>query len=65
MEGVSDSSDSDDHGYDNNQNVIIIPITKRIDPTPAEACRSENGVTMINIDGAFHKKLSCQIKQLL
>ena len=58
MEGVSDSSDSDDHEYDNNQNVIIIPITKRIDPTPAEACRSENGVTMINF--AKSKQLVCE-----
>ena len=33
MEGDSDSLDSDDHGYDNKQKVIIIPITKRNDPT--------------------------------
>ena len=28
----SDSSDSDDHGYDNNQKAIAIPITNRNDP---------------------------------
>ena len=48
MEVDSDCSDSDGHGNDNNQEAIVIPITKRNDPAPAEGFRTDNGVTKIN-----------------
>ena len=48
MEVDSDiSSDSDGHGDNNNQEAIVIPITKRNDPAPVEGCNTENGVTII------------------
>ena len=52
MQVDNDSSDSDGHGYDNNQEAIIIPITRRNDqaastPAEAEESRTDNGVTMI------------------
>ena len=43
MEGDSDSSENDDHGYDNNQNIVTIPIIKR-----QEVCGTEIGVIKIN-----------------
>ena len=43
MEGDSDSSQNDNHGYDNNQNIITITIIKR-----QEVCRTEIGVIKIN-----------------
>ena len=48
MEVDSDSSDNDGHGDNNNQEAIVIPITKRNDPAPAEGFRTDNGVTKIN-----------------
>ena len=44
MEVDSDCSDSDGHEYDNNQEAIVIPITKRNDTAPAEGFRTDNGV---------------------
>ena len=61
MEVDSDCSDSDDHEYDNNQEAIVIPITKRNDQAasaPAEGFRTyDNGVTMINF--AKSKQVVC------
>ena len=49
MEVDSDCSDSDGHEYDNNnQEAIVIPITKRNDTAPAEGFRTDNGVTKIS-----------------
>ena len=57
MEIDTDISDSDDHGYDNNQKAIVIPITKRNNTAPAEGFRTDNGVTKITF--AKSKNVVC------
>ena len=57
MEVDSDCSDSDGHGNDNNQEAIVIPITKRNDTTLAEGFRTDNGVTKITF--AKSKNVVC------
>ena len=57
MEVDSDCSDSDGHEYDNNQEAIVIPITKRNDTALAEGFRNDNGVTKINF--AKSKNVVC------
>ena len=54
MEGRDSSDVSDDGlGDDNNKEVIIIPITKKI-PSTEEGHSTENGVTVINFDKSKH-----------
>ena len=48
MDVDSDCSDSDGHGNDNNQEAIVIPITKRNDPTPAEGFRTDKNEMIYN-----------------
>ena len=58
MEVDSDCSDSDSHGYDNNnQEAIVIPITKRNFTALAEGFKTDNGVTKITF--AKSKNVVC------
>ena len=46
---------NDGLGNDNNQELIIIPITKRTpSPSTQEGYSTENGVTVINFDKSKH-----------
>ena len=58
MEVNSDCSDSNGHEYDNNnQEAIVIPITKRNYTALAEGFKTDNGVTKITF--AKSKNVVC------